>query len=168
MSNSQTLYAYQRRALDTAQPKAFEHEYLIPGIVGEIGELFGHRAKAHWHGSHPNRLKLELVNEYGDICWQTAVLLSTYQIHEVDLTYGEVYQDKDPWLGLLDAAENLYGLWTYDESMIPRSASNLWAYLETHCDEIVGESFGDVLQMNLEKLSDRAARGVLRGSGDHR
>lgn len=166
MTDSQILYVYQRRALDTAQPRAFDHAYLIPGIVGEVGELFGHRAKAFWHGSHPDRLKEELANEYGDICWMTAVLLSTYQIHEVDLSHS--FQDKDPWLGLLDGADNLYGLYTYDDTYVSSAARNLWAYLETHCLEITGLGFGEVLQMNLDKLRSRAERGVLRGSGDHR
>jgi len=32
----------------------------------------------------------------------------------------------------------------------------------------LGVSLDDVAQLNLEKLSDRAARGVIGGSGDHR
>lgn len=32
----------------------------------------------------------------------------------------------------------------------------------------LGASLDDVAQLNLEKLADRAARGVIGGSGDHR
>lgn len=42
----------------------------------------------------------------------------------------------------------------------------LW-YLAA-CAEALGVDLSDVAQQNLDKLADRAARGVLKGSGDNR
>ena len=42
----------------------------------------------------------------------------------------------------------------------------LW-YLAA-CAEALGVDLADVAQQNLDKLADRAARGVLKGSGDNR
>lgn len=42
----------------------------------------------------------------------------------------------------------------------------LW-YLAA-CAEALGVNLSDVAQQNLDKLADRAARGVLKGSGDNR
>jgi len=55
------LHEYTVQAEATAQPAAHDRAYLIPMIVGEVGELFGQRAKAVWHGWAPERLQAELV-----------------------------------------------------------------------------------------------------------
>lgn len=165
------LYDYQHAALRTAQPEAFSDEYLIPMIIGEIGELFGQRAKAHWHGWDADRLQKELVSEYGDICWGTAILLHTRDIsghnpQDFPLIQGQA----DCWHKLLGHSHDLNLFYTGKETknFIVREACRLWKALEFCCEGITGVPFEQVLQANLDKLASRAARGTLVGQGDHR
>ena len=173
------LEEYQSTALLTAQEEAFDHAYLIPGIVGETGELFGHRAKGHWHGWDEDRLRTAKVGEYGDIAWMTAILLHTQGVAELRkgghhlrevppiTVWGTL---PDPWHLLLQKANNLYHLYSQQPThcYIQGEAIQLWLLLERHCETITGASWTEVLQYNLDKLASRAERGVLRGAGDLR
>lgn len=169
------LADYQREAARTAQPAAYDRDYLVPMIVGELGELFGQRAKSVWHGWSPARLKAELTLEYGDIAWGTAILLDLEGWADVD---GVVPQPSrsvwgthlDPWHQLLNKATGLHLFYTSPDNtrFLPQEARVLWVLLERHCEAITGSTWDEVLQANLAKLASRAARGVLQGAGDHR
>lgn len=167
------LSEYQAAAAATADPKAFSLDYLIPGIVGEVGELHGQKAKSHWHGWDADKLQKELVSEYGDICWMTAILLSTHgvtAVPQVTWKQHKVVTEKEAWHILLQKATFL-SLWTQEErtmSYLQGEAQQLWLALEDHCETITGMCFDHVLGKNLTKLADRARRGTLVGSGDHR
>lgn len=174
-----TLAAYQEKALATAEPRAFDLQYLVPGIMGEVGELFGQQAKAHWHGWPAKKLREELVSEYGDIAWMTALLLDTRGInmlHPVVPSSGPARWGRlDPMSALLAAASRLRLNYLMEkdgisetEQWLDQSAENLWRVLRDNCLHITGRDFQSVLGGNLIKLADRAARGVLRGQGDHR
>lgn len=169
-----TLLEYQNTALKTAQPEAFSLDYLVPGIVGEVGELFGHKAKAHWHGKGQQELNVELVAEYGDIAWMTAILLNRYDLHVETApvrhtTILHAYTN-NPWQLLLSKAYSLHMFYADTEShaFISTAALTLWKELRANCEAITGSPFDHVLAYNVDKLAARAARGVLRGSGDHR
>lgn len=174
-----TLAAYQAKAVVTAEPRAFELEYLVPGILGEVGELFGQEAKAHWHGWPAEKLQTELVSEYGDICWMTALLLETRKVHQLQPTFpangSARYGVQEPKYQLSSAALTLYRNYLLEDhalserdEWLDESAERLWRLLRENCLLITRTPFQDVLHYNLQKLADRAARGVLRGSGDHR
>lgn len=167
----QQLQDYLAQALVTADPKAFQHVYLIPGIVGEVGELFGQNAKAVWHGWKQDKLQKELVSEYGDIAWMTAVLLHVEADKGTEIAipvFTTRLEDDDLHLLLMRAtALHLY----YSQSLfpyIPEAAARLWSALEEKCQSVTGVSFQTVLDANVAKLADRAARGVLKGAGDNR
>lgn len=172
------LMEYQAAAAATAMPKAFEDAYLIPMIVGEIGELFGQRAKSHWHGWDADKLKLELMSEFGDVCWGTAILLSTRGVHHLKVERDEMFEHArtrwgnriDPWQVLLTRSFHLSQWYSEQETTqyIAGEAMYLWRDLYHTCQAITGASFDEVLQMNLDKLASRAARGTLIGAGDHR
>lgn len=173
-----TLYQYQEIALRTAQDRALSFEYLIPGIIEEIGELFGQTAKAHWHGWPEAQLKAELISEYGDIAWKTAVLLHWQGVHSIDdrqeMTTLATSND-DPWGDLLQAGQDLYEEHRHHElttlatsQCLTNSAQRLWFTLFMHCQAVTGETFDFVLAFNESKLRDRETRGVLQGKGDHR
>jgi hypothetical protein len=172
------LMDYQAAAAATAAPEAFSLDYLIPGIVGEVGELFGQKAKAHWHGWTPERLQAELISEYWDICWMTAILLSTENVHH--LTYKQDRMEefvltrwgnkRDSWHILLQRAQYLHQWSTEKETLsyIRGEAQQMWVALHQYCWDITGASFDHVLNANLMKLAGRVQRGTLVGQGDHR
>lgn len=176
-----SLRDYQDLALKTAEPRAFQIDYLVPGIVGEIGELFGQKAKSFWHGWTPERLQEELVSEYGDICWMTATLLYTRGVDQLnpsfpDTTTGVLrWGTVTPELSLLSLSHQLYTVASVRDDAVTASdqwleevAERLWRQLRASATAVTGVQFQDILRANLQKLADRAARGVLRGSGDHR
>ena len=163
-----TLAEYQKLALQTAMPEAFLPSYLVPSIVGEVGELFGKRGKAvrdHWE---PERLDRELAAEYGDVLWMTAILLHSLDVDEIHLP-NNTRDHRDPWYDLLDISQ-----WLYEEHMqevtpsLHKPACTLWQRLARNCQAITGHSMDEVMAINIEKLLSRQARGVLTGSGDNR
>jgi hypothetical protein len=171
-----TLANYQARAAATAQPAAYDHNYLIPMIVGELGELFGQQAKSVWHGWDADKLKEELVLEYGDICWGVAILLEMEGVQSVSgnlLVPGRSIwgTQLSPWHTLLQKATGLhlfYATGAGGHAYISAEAQQLWTALEKYCGVITGAPFEVVLDANIKKLASRAARGVLQGAGDHR
>lgn len=168
------LRTYQHMAMTTAQPRAYHHEYLVPGIVGEVGELFGQNAKAYWHGWPQHQLQVQLVKEYGDIAWMTAILLHTERVEQLDVpanfSPGWAGDKPDPMALLLSGASQLHSAYLnrphYD--WVQEAAQRLWFILATQCEAITRTPFDIVLEANLDKLASRAARGVLQGSGDNR
>lgn len=161
------LAPYQVIAASTAEAAAYSLDYLIPGIVGEVGELFGQKAKAHWHGWKADKLQTELVSEYGDVAWMTAILLQAHDVHEVGPFSTRDSIDQAHLLLMRSTGLHLY----YSQGMtdyIAEAAARLWAALEHCCESVVGVPFAEVLAYNEKKLADRAARGVLKGAGDHR
>jgi len=171
-----TLANYQARAAATAQKAAYDHNYLIPMIVGETGELFGQRAKSVWHGWTPAKLQEELVSEFGDVCWGTAILLQMEGVSSPkERLFGQPRsiwpeEEMSPWHILLTRAQSLHLFHCLSRTKIyiAGEAEQLWLALEKYCHEITGVPFQDVLDYNVKKLADRAERGVLQGSGDHR
>lgn len=169
------LTDYLSQALATADKQAFDLQYLIPAIVGEVGELFGQNAKAHWHGWDADELQAQLVKEYGDIAWMTAVLihvrttnLAAPNIEDLDLIF-KTRLEEDPKHLLLMRATALHLYYTMGlREYILDEAARLWAALAEKCEAITGVSFQDVLDHNIDKLTSRAARGVLKGQGDNR
>jgi NTP pyrophosphatase (non-canonical NTP hydrolase) len=166
------LSEYQAAALVTAQPRAFDLQYLVPMIVGEIGELFGQKAKSHWHGWEASKLRDELVSEYGDVAWGTAILLHVAKIDDIDPEKMRRSEDTE-WQQLLSRAHYMHLFYSgsvqpYTLEWVAGEAQLLWLTLERHCSKVTGVPFETVLQANLKKLADRAARGVLQGQGDHR
>ena len=161
------LTEYQPLALATAQPEALSLDYLVPGIAGETGELLGHMAKAHWHGTPAEQLQANLVKEYGDICWMAAVLLSKYGISFIALP-SYLTQDQHPHVAVLDRAATLYREYAWGDTDLQFEAHMLWKTLHCNAEAITGHPLSHVLQVNLDKLASRAERGVLKGSGDDR
>lgn len=170
------LKEYQVGATSTAEPRAYDLQYLVPGLVGELGELFGQRAKGHWHGWTEEKLLGELTLEYGDIAWLTAVLLKRLDVDTVDMSQAEDARhtawmgQSSPWQQIMGMVSGIHLLWVegYGDNHLVQQASLLWAALQAHSLTITGNSFDVVLQVNLDKLASRAARNVLQGAGDHR
>jgi NTP pyrophosphatase (non-canonical NTP hydrolase) len=65
-----TLNEYQERAMSFRLPTA-RTEYVVLNLASEVGELFGHFAKAIRDGTPANYDEL-LKKELGDILWSVA------------------------------------------------------------------------------------------------
>jgi hypothetical protein len=170
------LNEYQAQALTTCLPTALSREYLIPGIVAEVGELFGKDAKAVRDGWTPERLQAERSAEYGDVGWMTAVLLHVEGVHT---TAGVMHTTRamtftrhtgNPGQALLARISALMS-WHVDSDLgcyVASEAQQLWLDLRFYCRAVTGEDFDAVLAANLVKLTSRLQRGTLQGSGDAR
>lgn len=190
------LNDYIEAATSTAQPAAYDYDYLVPGILGEIGEVYGQLAKSHWHGWSEDKLKEELKAEYGDICWMTAILISKRMVVS-ELTFrgldvapddfvpfqclGRISQNFQEFMDKLRVEvgiamqleefpdnEDLANRHEAQEDLVNDKLLELWAALAVLATAATGSSFQDILDYNKAKLASRKARGVLRGSGDHR
>lgn len=169
-TNLTQLETYLVEVLKTAQPEAFDLRYLVPGIVGEVGEMFGHKAKAFWHGKPEAELNNELSYELGDVAWMTALLLHTWGERGVpNVETPLVGQHGDDWRALLFLTESLHHYWTGGhKAMMGHTAEKLWVFMADNAVALTGHDFQAVLDRNVAKLADRAARGKLKGNGDHR
>lgn len=164
-----TLAEYQRAAISTADPEAFRPDYLLPSLVGEIGELFGQRGKSVWHGWSEEKLRDALVLEYGDVAWMTAVLLHTME----ERTTGDPITsdcERTAWDSLLSQSNLVYWSGTHPQAhgWLRNDTKLMWQTLAGNSQLITGAPFDYVLTANLDKLRSRAERGVLKGSGDYR
>lgn len=168
------LKEYQELATATAEPRAYDLAYLIPGIVSEVGELLGQQAKAHWHGWETEKLQDAALLEYGDIAWLTAVLL---KVHGKDntLPHTVVRSPYTPEQQFTSIASSMYLAWTVGDlspqertDWIQDEALRMWRRLEQYSEAVTGQPFDVALEANLAKLASRAERNVLRGSGDYR
>lgn len=168
------LSEYQALALRTAKPTALSDDYIVPALVGEVGELFGKRAKAVRDGWTPEQLSEALVSEYGDVAWETAVLLHLHGVTAVPKETASTIRHKwatkvDPWTSLQNRAASIFSAYSEgNPEDLPRLASLFWAVLEYRCKSITGSDWGTVLQANVDKLSSRLERGTIGGSGDNR
>lgn len=151
---------YTPQALATAQDRAHDLEYLLPGIIGETGEFFAEFAKQHWHGTDRSET---IVDEYGDIAWLTAVLLNRLGIDQaqVDASVSLLKYDTHEAAMelLLGRASNVF---RSGPEQLPLRAAGLWATLAHHSEVLSGAPFEDVLGLNLGKLAKRASEGELR------
>lgn len=71
---------YSALAIDLADERGKDLDYLIPGMVSEYGEVVGKFAKSYWHNNWTvGKLSYELALELGDIMWMVGVLY--YQLN---------------------------------------------------------------------------------------
>lgn len=158
-----TLDEYITAAASTAEPRAYDLEYLQPGIIGEVGELFSEFAKQHWHESDRSAT---IVDEYGDICWLTAILLKRNEFGdwEVDTMVRRYGNEIDLDLeGALDLILNrAVSVCRSSLSQVYMRAAMLWDTLAQHCVTVTGQDLDTVLQRNIEKLAERSGKGELK------
>lgn len=177
MSEILTLDTYTPQALSTALPTALSFDYVAPGLVAEVGELYGVEAKAVRDDWDRDRYRTALVKELGDVAWFLALTLhlSDEYVDQGSRELAEtIDQDEtsDPLGYLLVRARNVHsyasmfnplGYWlSYSE------AWTAWHFLARHSQKICGLPWSEVLQANVDKLASRAARNALQGSGDDR
>lgn len=192
-----TLAEYQTAASTTALPTAYDYEYLIPGLISEVGEMHGKLAKAHRDGWGSTRLQEELTKELGDVCWMVAILLARLGVHGEDdfkfwtisrstarSRYDGIFTPTNPVMSSMEALRasveritnmldsHLHlkdtGIYTFTKVYFTQRCVILWFMLGMVSVSLTGHSLDYVLRGNLAKLADRKARGTIEGSGDNR
>lgn len=83
-----TLNSYQRQALAFALPSATP-DYILKGLVGEVGELFSLEAKAVRDGRKPD-FDLQAKKELGDILWFLALAALNYGYSLDDIAHSNI------------------------------------------------------------------------------
>lgn len=180
---------YQQQALTTAiYPLSRELDYTVLGLcseVGEIGEVY-EAGKRNHHGFFTLEQVGEALSEMGDCWWYAAAIadalkrpfedvrtyfpkVETDFIESRGLTIFRIQKHASKIAGILKKA-----LRDNDGVLEDRHTTDILEELH-HLTYQLGNlallfnsSNQIVWSRNLNKLSDRKARGVLQGSGDHR
>ena len=172
MGNTVNIEEYQQRAVATALPTALNYDYLIPGLVAEVGEVFGKVAKSVRDEWSRERLQDELKAELGDCVWFYALLCHVADLEPRDAeAYPEALRDKEVLQDLLDATSRIQDLTTWT-SLQGSSAWHYWMEIYPSYIARVAMVYEidmqEILEYNIEKLESRKARGKLKGNGDTR
>ena len=184
-----TLASYQTAALATALPTAHSQEYLLPGLLSELGELAGVLAK-EYRDSTPINYE-DRLSEMGDAAWVTAIWLhdlgvTTTRTDNLGVSNETIQRNplSNPIevVGLmLSLTEPLVSSYAHIRpnpshttagSVIAKNVLlTLWRLLEFYAPVLapnMEDPFKAALDTNIAKLTSRQARGKIGGSGDHR
>jgi NTP pyrophosphatase (non-canonical NTP hydrolase) len=169
------LREYQLKSRETAvYPNIGNNRvYPILGLLGEFGEIAEkvkkiERDKADVYD--PDSLH-SLLMECGDVAWYIAQIASELKIDLAGCKPQGLYSvttirdcviSLGVRIGDLAGAAH-YGDYLKAEAYMTRTIASLAGV--TH---LFGKPLDEVLDMNIEKLQSRKARGVLHGSGDER
>lgn len=179
---------YQQQALSTAiYPVDREVDYTIIGLgseIGELAEVYGD-AKKTFYGQLKTAADIKAaLAECGDICWYVAAAADALglnldwvlkqaqtDIHHVGkgLTLVDMVVAHGKIQGLLKKSirDNNGYLTTDHEEAIAAELCHIWNHNQQFI-YLLGGTLDGVLAANLNKLADRKARGVLKGSGNDR
>ena len=164
-----TFDDFKKMAVSFRTDSANNEEYLTLGLIAEVGEAAGKLAKRKRDGVFDDKA---FIKELGDILWFVANLADFYDCQSDDDRIS---------LMLKDCFKEDSDADRFDESIM-RTLS-FWVALvldgeDWHFSDIVFEigSFAEkygytleqVAEINIAKLRDRAARGVIKGDGDER
>jgi NTP pyrophosphatase (non-canonical NTP hydrolase) len=102
-------------------------------------------------------MMLNLVSEVGEFAGKIAKMVRKGQV-EID-TMDDKTSDLFPMVSLPQ--------WVYHQEELMKEAGDILWQFSGLCS-VMGWSLEDVAQMNLDKLADHKARGVIDGNGDNR
>lgn len=165
--------AWQKKSYDEFVLPEFKtdhkrlREYLILGLVSEVGELFGKYAKL----KRGDLVDPEsILQECGDILWFVSTFAYLYGIPlsgVIDATLNpNELAPKYCLLEMISSAATAYNLWLENDKRV----WNIWVLSDIirYIESLTKQPFSALLDMNYTKLSDRKNRGVLQGNGDNR
>lgn len=163
-----TFEEYQKAAVSFRTESANNEEYLTLGLIAEVGEAAGKLAKRRRDGVFDERA---FIKELGDILWFVANL-ADYFHKNYDPDYSDTLQFCFNNKANGDSIED-----SSMKSLASSAVLSVWNdgnYLHEVVAEVCnlagryGYTLEDVAEINIAKLRDRAARGVIKGDGDER
>lgn len=163
-----TFEEYQKAAVSFRTDTANNEEYLTLGLIAEVGEAAGKLAKRRRDGVWDEKA---FIKELGDILWFVANLADAY-----DRDYNTNFSaDLKDCFAVEADGDN------FEDSAMKSVAyyvgATVWdddAYMNDIVAEVgylahrYGYTLEQVAEINIAKLRDRAARGVIKGDGDER
>lgn len=163
-----TFEEYQKQAVSFRTDTANNEEYLTLGLIAEVGEAAGKLAKRRRDGVWDEKA---FIKELGDILWFVANLAEYYdKYHDTDLS-AELKSsfNRDAFAVLFGKAYQMIRVANYAVELV-KSGGRFAELVDEICDLAgrYGYTLEQVAEINIAKLRDRAARGVIKGNGDER
>lgn len=162
-----TFEEYQQAAVSFRTDTANNEEYLTLGLIAEVGEAAGKLAKRVRDGVFDEKA---FVKELGDILWFVANLADYYD-RKNGLSYSFQLGDCFEMTSVSELADKeMMEYLAFDSAGLVKGFGGM--------DNIVrklsclakrqGYTLEQVAEINIAKLRDRQARGVIKGDGDER
>ena len=163
-----TFEEYQKQAVSFRTETANNEEYLTLGLIAEVGEAAGKLAKRRRDGVWDEKA---FIKELGDILWFVANLADYYdKYHDTDLS-DELKSsfNRDAFAVLFGKAYHMIRVANYAVELV-KSGGRFAELVDEICDLAgrYGYTLEQVAEINIAKLRDRQARGVIKGNGDER
>lgn len=163
-----TFEEYQKQAVSFRTDTANNEEYLTLGLIAEVGEAAGKLAKRRRDGVWDEKA---FIKELGDILWFVANLADYYDdadIHDslkncFAPTKIEHEQNYNDMRYLANFAVQVAADDSDDAELYEAAIGWLRATAKSF-----GYELAQVAEINIAKLRDRQARGVIKGDGDER
>lgn len=163
---------YQEQALKTwGGPEKLRRAAFA--LYSEVGEVIG-KVEKNWrtdYEGNPEKFKEALSKEVGDVLYYISVFAFETDDHSLDDVVIETAYDKNTILGEDIVLENLIAEAYF--FIIPyinnreTSLEDVYVSLLELC-QYFELDLNAIAEQNIAKLADRAARNVIKGSGDDR
>ena len=154
--------------------------YHALGLAGEVGEVCN-KLKKYERGDYGNvalrevgELCESLAGELGGVCWYASALRNNLQLtatRPIGLSPKAAVNSKRCGLELARAAGVISDLALSNSDLIRVVVEKQTEKIYSHVSMLgwwIGVSLGGILAANFELITDRHARGVVHGNGDHR
>ena len=164
-----TFEEYQKEAVSFRTDTANNEEYLTLGLIAEVGEAAGKLAKRERDGVWDEKA---FIKELGDILWFIANLADYYDKNndwDLSVELKDCFK-QDPFVVLLNNTYQMIKIADYAVGVVEFGRDFFVNLIGVICDlaYCYGYTLEQVAEINLAKLRDRQARGVIKDNGDER
>ncbi len=154
-------------------PEQFKCVYPAIGLVDEMAE-FVEKYNAWDYDADDCPTTDEIVSELGDVLWYYAIycddnnfdMETFFETKDMYVDTHFIFMQCGKLLGATKKAMR--------DTQFPVSALKVWEYLDNIAGAVngwcldLGVTVEEVMEKNIDKLRDRQARNVIKGSGDNR
>lgn len=144
--------------------------YFDLGLIEDVGEVAGKFAKFVRRVDDTDFTQLTdadkeaIAKELGDVCWFTAMHIKYPNLVSAEITF-QVCKNANA-----EDIKHVRQILRLMTQLSCNSDSECWSmfYQISILGSIIGYTLDDIMQMNIDKLTDRKKRGVIKGEGDNR